>query len=242
MIKEHQPDYIFHLAAESTTRHDALFLNHHAISTGTINILETVRLWSPQTKVFLSGSALQFKNEGFPINENTAFEGSSPYAVARIHSVYTGRYYRNAFGLKVFTGYFFNHDSPRRSERHENQKIAAAVIRIKKGSNEKIEIGNIDVRKEFNYAGDIVKAVWTLVNQNNLFEAVIGSGKSHSIEEWTKYCFNKINKNWQDYVMIKDGFIPEYNNLVSDPAAINAIGWKSEFGIEELADIMMGEV
>ena len=83
LIKKHQPDYIFHFAANSTTKHVAIFENHEAISSGTFNILESVRLYSPQTRVFLSGSAMQFENTGFPIDELVSFEASSPYSVSR---------------------------------------------------------------------------------------------------------------------------------------------------------------
>ena len=183
ILKHHQPNYIFHFAANSTTNHSALFDNHNAISTGTLNILECVRLHCPTAKVFLSGSAMQFKNKGVPIDEQTPFEASSPYSIARIQSVYAGRYYRSAFGLLVYFGYFFNHDSPLRSEKHVNQKIVSSVKRIANGSTEKLELGNIDVKKEFNYAGDIVEAVWVLVNQDTVFEAIIGSGDAHSIQE-----------------------------------------------------------
>ena len=118
LLRVHQPAYVFHLAANSSTRHDALFDNHRAISTGTINVLECARRHVPTAKVFLSGSAMQFVNRGQPIDETTPFAASSAYSVARIHSVYAGRYYRERFGLPVYVGYFFNHDSPLRSERH----------------------------------------------------------------------------------------------------------------------------
>ena len=239
LVRDHQPDFIFHFAAISTTSHNVLFENHEAISNGTLNILEAVRIYSPESKVFLSGSALQFKNIGLPIDENTAFEASSAYSLARIHSIYAGRYYRNAFGMKVYAGYFFNHDSPFRPVQHINQKIVSVVHRISKGSNEKLELGNIDVRKEFSYAVDIVEAVWKLVNQDNIFEAVIGSGKAYSIKEFTDYCFKKVNKDYRDFLIIKEGFIPEYEVLVSNPRLINSIGWEPKADFFQLADLMM---
>lgn len=239
LIKKYQPGYIFHLAANSTTRHYALFDNHQAISTGTLNILESVRLHSPHSNIFLSGSAMQFKNEGLPIDEKTSFEASSPYSVARIQSVYAGRYYRSAFGLKVYAGYFFNHDSPLRSEQHVNQKIVKAALRIAGGSSEKLELGNLTVQKEFNYAGDIVEAVWRLVNQGDIFEAVIGYGKTHSIQEWLIYCFKKVNKDWEDFVTIKQGYVPEYKILVSNPKLIKSLGWEPSVDFYQLADLMM---
>ena len=239
LIKNHQPQYIFHLAANSTTRHDALFENHETISTGTLNILESVRVHCSQAKVFLSGSAMQFKNEGLPIDELTSFEASSPYSIARIQSVYSARYYREKFGLNVYVGYFFNHDSPLRSEQHVNQKIVRAVQRIARGSSESLQLGNIDVKKEFSFAGDIVEAIWLLVNQNEIHEAVIGSGKAYSIREWAAYCFKKINLNYEDYIVAQNGFITEYDKLVSNPKVIMDMGWKPKFSFYQLADMMV---
>ena len=239
LIKNNSPDYIFHFAANSSTRHEALFDNHQAISTGTLNILESVRQYCPNTKVFLSGSAMQFRNDETPINEYTPFEASSPYSIARIQSVYSGRYYRANFGMAVYCGYLFNHDSPLRSERHVNQKIVSAVNRIANGSNEKLELGNINVEKEFNYAGDVVEAIWILINQNAIFEAIIGCGETHSIKEWLEYCFKKIDKNWNDYVVINSNYKPEYKILRSNPALINSIGWFPKVGFTELADMML---
>ena len=233
LIKSHRPDYIFHVAANSTTLHDAQFENHATISTGTLNILESVYRHSPETKVFLSGSAMQFENNGTPIDEQTPFAPLSPYAVSRIQSVYAGRYYRS-LGLKIYVGYFFNHDSPQRKPNHLNQKIAMTAK-----SGDAIEIGDITVRKEFNFAGDAMNAVWTLVDQDGLFEAVIGSGEAHSIEEWLDLCFTLVNKNWHDYVTIKQDFEPEYNILVSAPALIRSLGWRANVDIEALAELMM---
>ncbi len=238
-IKEARPEYIFHLAADSTTNHEALFSNHAAISTGTLNILESARRYCPQSKIFLSGSAMQFKNEGLPIDERAPFAATSPYSVARIQSVYAGRYFRDVLGLSVYVGYFFNHDSPLRTERHINQKIIAAIKRIAKGSNEKLAIGNIDVMKEFNFAGDMMRAVWQLVNQSAIFEAVIGCGKAYSIRDWLEYCFAKIERPWQDYVVLQQDFVPEYDILVSNPKVIKSLGWRPEVGFQQLADLMM---
>lgn len=242
LIRKHQPDYIFHLAAVSTTNHSALFNNHKAISTGTLNILESVKSYCPKCRVFLSGSAMQFKNEGLPIDEKTEFEASSPYSIARIQSVYAGRYYRKTFGIKVYVGYFFNHDSPLRTEQHVNQKIVVAVKRILNGSDEKLELGNVDVKKEFNFAGDIVEAVWKLVNQDSIFEVIIGSGKAYSIKDWVDYCFTKIGKNWQDYVIIKKDYVVEYDILVSNPQLMEGLGWKPKVDFSQLADLMMESI
>jgi GDPmannose 4,6-dehydratase len=240
LIKDHSPDYIFHLAADSSTRHSLLFENHNSISIGTINILESSRIHSPESRIFLSGSAMQFQNIGNPIDESTPFAGTSPYSLARIHSTYAGRYYRNSFRMKIFTGFLFNHDSPLRSESHINQKIVKTVQRIKAGERIKLEIGNVEVRKEFNFAGDIAEAIWTLVNQDQILECVIGSGVSYPISKWIESCFSITELEWQDHVILLDDFVPEYQNLVSNPVLIKSIGWDPLTSFKDLAQRMMG--
>lgn len=240
LIKNTLPRYIFHLAANSTTRHDALFENHATISTGTINILEAVKNFSPYTKVFISGSGLQFVNNDMPIKETDAFEARDAYSVSRIHSVYAARYYRR-LGLKVYVGYFFNHDSPRRTERHMAKKITEAAKRIAKGSNEKLEIGDISVIKEWTYAGDIVKGIWALVQQEDITEANIGSGLGYSIEDWLKVSFDIIRKDWKEHVILRNDFTPEYKSLVADPSLIFSLGWKPGISFKQLAEMMVDQ-
>ncbi|MEO5889549.1 MAG: GDP-mannose 4,6-dehydratase [Ferruginibacter sp.] len=238
LIKHTLPDYIFHLAANSTTRHDALFQNHATISTGTINILEAVKNFSPLTKVFISGSGLQFINNDLPIKETDTFEARDSYSVSRIHSVYATRYYRR-LGLKVYVGYFFNHDSPRRTERHMAKKITEAVKRIAAGSNEKLEIGDISVVKEWTFAGDVVKGVWALVQQDKIHEANIGSGLGYSIGDWLEVCFSLVGIDWKEHVVLQENFTSEYKKLVSDSSLIFSLGWKPEVSFNDLAKLML---
>jgi GDPmannose 4,6-dehydratase len=239
LIKKFKPSFIFHFAAISNTKHDSIFLNHSAITNGSLNIFESCRLYSNHSKIFISGSALQFKNYNLPISELGEFDVSSAYALSRVHSVLAARYYKSYFGLNIYVGYFFNHDSPLRSENHINQKIISTLLRINLGSNEKLEIGNLKVKKEFNFAGDIVEAVWLLVNQENKFEATIGSGFAYSIENWIEYCFSKFNLNYLEHTTILPQFQPEYSVLVSDPTTIKSLGWVPQKGFEELADLML---
>ncbi len=240
IIDRYKPDYVFHLAADSTTSHQALLKNHDVITTGSINILESVKTCSPSTKVFLSGSGLQFKNEGNPIKETDSFDISSAYSMSRNQSVIAARYYRT-LGIKTYIGYFFNHDSPLRTERHMSQKIVSAVKRISLGGNEKIEIGDISVKKEWGFAGDIVNANWTLVQQDKYMEAVIGTGEAHSIQDWLEICFSLIGKNWKEYFLVKENFTAEYNTLVSDPSTILSLGWKPEISFQQLAQMMLNK-
>lgn len=238
IISKSKPDFIFHLAANSSTRHDVVFENHETISTGTLNILEVVYHFSPGTRVFLSGSGLQFVNKGIPISEKDPFVASSPYAVARIQSAHAARYYRS-LGLKVYIGYFFNHDSPHRSEKHVNQKIVQAVKRIKAGSSEELELFDISIKKEFTFAGDVAEAIFTLVKNDAVYEAVIGSGKAYSIEEWLNICFSYFEMDWRGRVKNSAPLKKEYDILVSDPSTIFELGWKPKVGISDLAKLMI---
>ena len=239
VIKDKLPNYVFHFAANSTTKHDALLENHSTISSGTLNILEAVRKHAQGAKVFISGSAMQFKNVGFPITENTPFESSSSYAAERIYSVYLSRYYREKFNLKIYIGYLFNHDSPLRSENHINQKIVMSAINTANGSKEKLIIGDLNVKKEFNYAGDVINAVWKFICQNEISEIVIGSGIAYSIHTWIEYCFNKLGLNWEDHVLKDENFVTEYSILVSDPKLLRSIDWKPNKNIFQLVNLML---
>jgi GDPmannose 4,6-dehydratase len=239
LIDANQPDFIFHLAANSTTRHDALFENHQTISTGTLNVLEATRNFSIHSKVFISGSGLQFVNSNAPIKETDRFEARDAYSICRIQSAYASRYFRRNFGISTYIGYFFNHDSPRRSERHISKKIVASAIRIGNGSKERLEIGDISTIKEWTFAGDVVEAIWCLVNQQNISEANLGSGKGYSIEHWLNECFLIINKDWREYVDLEIGFKAEYKQLVSDSSLIHSLGWKPKTDLQQLAQMMM---
>ncbi len=238
LIQKYCPEMIFHLAATSTTNHDAIYENHSAIGTGTINILESVKRWSPNTKVFITGSGLQFVNKGQPISETDPFDHKSCYAAVRNYSVFLARYFRTV-GIQTYVGYLFHHESPLRGERHICQEISQATQRIAKGSNEIIEVGDISVKKEWTFAENIAEGILTLINQNQIFEATIGSGKAYSIKDWLDECFKLINKDWRNHVREKKDFEPEYSILVSNPTTINSLGWEASTSINELAKIMM---
>lgn len=237
-IHEHSPAYIVHLAALSTTRHDALFANHSAISTGTLNILEAVYQQKLPARVLLCGSGVQFQNDGSPISEQTPFAATSPYAVARIHSAYAARYYRS-LGVRAYVAYLFHHESPRRPAGHVSQRVVAAARRIRDGSTEVLEIGDLTVAKEWTFAGDVVQAMLTLLGQENVFEAVIGSGETHTIQEWVETCFALAGLDWRRHVHEKEGFVPEYPMLCSHPAVIRSLGWQPRVGFRDLAMMMM---
>jgi GDPmannose 4,6-dehydratase len=240
LVREVRPEYVFQLAANSTTRHDATFENHETICTGALNVLEAVRLHCPTARVFIPGSGLQFKNTGAPIDEDAPFDASSPYAVARIQSVYAARYYRT-LGIRAYVGYLFHHDSPRRGPRHVGMLVASAARRIGAGSDEVLELADVSVVKEWTFAGDVARAMVTLVQQDEVSEAVIGSGEGRSIAEWAARCFGAVGRDWQDHVRSPLGKRSETPRLVSRPARMESLGWRPRVTFEQLALMMTTE-
>jgi GDPmannose 4,6-dehydratase len=238
IINKYIPDFIFNFAANSSTNHNLLFDNHSSISTGTLNLLEAVRKFVPNAKVFISGSAMQFKNDGNPINEQTPFEASSCYSAERIYSIYLARYFREKFKMKIYVGYLFNHDSPLRRDEHFNQKVIIKIINLLSGENDKLDFGDLSIKKEFGFAGDFVKAIWKLVNQDDIFEAVIGTGITYSFGHWVNICFSLMNLDCRNYIKSENLINAEYKILVSNPYLINSLGWYPETSIDTLAKMM----
>lgn len=238
LVRQRQPDYVFHLAAASSTAHEHLWANHAAISTGTLAILDAVEKHAPRAKVLLAGSGLQFVNHGQPLDEQAALDHSSPYVVARNHSLFAARYYRQR-GMQVYFAWLFNHDSPLRSSRHLNMKIAEAATRAASGSPEKLLIGDPDAEKEFGFAGDIVAALWTLIRQNQVFECVAGTGQAFPVRAWLRACFDIAGLDWREFAQTDPAYQSPYPRLVSQPARLLALGWQPRCTLPELAEMMM---
>jgi GDPmannose 4,6-dehydratase len=238
LVREHRPAYVFQLAAASTTRHDALFENHETISTGALNVLEAVRLEAPDARVLIPGSGVQFENTGAPISERSPFAATSPYAVARIQSAYAARYFRT-LGVRAYVAYLFHHESPLRKPDHVAMKIALAARRIGAGSAERLEIGDLTVEKEWTFAGDVARGMLSLVRQERVLEAAIGSGEAHSIREWIERCFGAVDVPWQARVTERTGFKAEYPRLVSDPSTMRVLGWRPSVAFADLARMMV---
>ena len=143
-------------------------------------------------------------------------------------------------------GFYSSESESDEMDQHEYRKFLAKMFpskhakdNVKAGEKLKLEIGSTGVRKEFNFAGDIVEAIWTLVNQDQITECVIGSGASYSIREWIESCFSIVELEWEDHVILLDKFVPEYQNLVSSPDLIRSIGWDPQISFENLSQRMM---
>lgn len=233
LVQQVRPEYIFHLAASSTVDHVSARPNHNLFADAVFNILEAVKQYVPECRVFLAGSAYQFRNDGNPIKETDPWETRSVYCAARGYSNLLARAYRH-MGLHVYFGYFFHHDSPRRHARHISQRIAMAAR-----EGREVEIGNMDVVKEWTWAGDAVEAIWSLVNQDAVWEANIGTGIGHSIAEFAQACFAVNGLDYHQYVRPRPGFEPEYSRLTCDPLRILSTGWRPHHDLQYLAEQMV---
>lgn len=237
LIAQYRPDLIIHLAARSSTSIEALFENHRSIATGTWNVLHAAWQHCREAKIFITGSGLQFYNDGEPIHETDRFAATSPYAVERIHSVHAARYFRDR-GLRSYVGYLFHHESPLRGPEHVSMKILSAAQACAEGRGDLLELGDLSVAKEWTFAGDVAAGIMTLVEQEEVFEAVIGSGQAHTIQQWVELCFNELGLSWQDHVEQSEGYLTEYARLVSNPVTIMSLGWKPKVSFTELCKMM----
>lgn len=232
-----KPNYIFHLAATSKVSDEYFNTNFLSITIGTLNILECAYKYCPRSKIFITGSGLQFINNGTAIKETDLFEAGDAYSLCRIQSVYAARYYRSK-GLRVYVGYLFHHDSPRRKEDHLCMYIKKSIVKILNKEIYTFNINNLSVKKEWGYAGEIVKGIYQLLLQEEFFEATIGTGLAYSVEEWLDVCFAEFDLDYRDYVVTKD--VPQsFSILYSDPTTINKIGWEHNCSIQQLAKLIL---
>lgn len=238
IIKNISPDYIFHLAAVSSTRHEFIVQNHKAIVSGTLAILEAVEKHTPNSKVFLASSGLVFKNDGRPITESDEFVIDTAYSLSRYQALQTARYFRGR-GIKVYVGFLFNHESHLRSERSVARSIARGVVDVSQKREKVINIGSADVVKEWLWAGDVATAIVHFLNQDHIFEMCIGDGIGLSVGAYAEECCKAVGISSASCLIEAPEFKAEYPFLVSDPSKLFSIGWLPSKDISELAKIMV---
>jgi GDPmannose 4,6-dehydratase len=238
IIREHSPEIIFHLAAKSSTKHEFILENQNAIVQGALTILESVYRYFPTTKVFIASSALIFKNDNKPINEQNEFETKNAYTLTRIEALQIARYYRN-HGIKVYIGFLFNHESPLRHPNSIVREIAKGVVNIYLGSAETLNIKNADIVKEWMWAGDAAEAIYKLITQNKVFEACIGDGIGISVKEYVIKCLKILKISNKEKLIKNLNYKNEYSNFICDPKKIKSLGWTPNFNVDYLAKQMI---
>ena len=244
-LREVQPDEIYNLAAQSfvPTSWSQPVLTGEFTGLGVVRMLEAVREVCPEAKFYQASSSEMFgKVREVPQNEMTPFHPRSPYAVAKSFGHYITVNYRESYGLYAASGILFNHESPRRGREFVTRKITDGVARIKLGLARELRLGNLDAQRDWGFAGDYVKAMWHMLQQDKPGDFVIATGKTHSVRDFLEIAFSHVNLHWQDYVVQDDRFMrpAEVDQLVGDASKAKAeLGWEPSVSFEHLVTMMV---
>ncbi|HYT89684.1 MAG TPA: GDP-mannose 4,6-dehydratase [Gemmataceae bacterium] len=206
-------------------------------------LLDAIRQGCPSARFFQAGSSEMFGNTAeSPQRETTPFHPRSPYGATKASAHYITTAYREAYGLFACSGILFNHESPRRGLEFVTRKITHAVARIKLGLAKELRLGNLQAKRDWGYAGDYVRAMWLMLQQETAEDYVIGTGETHSVEEFVRIAFDHVGLDWHDHVVVDPQFYrpAEVFQLVADPAkARQRLGWRPEVSFRDLVESMV---
>ncbi|MDI6840284.1 MAG: GDP-mannose 4,6-dehydratase [bacterium] len=245
VVEKVKPDECYHLAAQSFVSYsfEDEFSTINTNVNGTHFILAAIKNRVPNCKFYFAASSEMFgKAEETPQNEKTPFHPRSPYGISKVAGFDLTRNYREAYNLYACSGIFFNHESPRRGFEFVSRKITNAVAEIKLGLTKELRLGNLDAKRDWGYAGDYVRAMWLMLQQNEADDYVIATGKTHSVREFVELAFGYVNLNWQDYVVIdKNLYRPaEVYELRGDfTKAKEKLDWEPTVEFKELVKMMV---
>ncbi|CAG7659142.1 GDP-mannose 4,6-dehydratase [Paenibacillus allorhizosphaerae] len=244
-VKVSNPDEVYNLAAQSFvgTSWGQPVLTGQSTGIGVTNILEAVRLTKPEARFYQASSSEMFgKVVETPQKETTPFYPRSPYGVAKVYGHWITVNYRESFDMYACSGILFNHESPRRGVEFVTRKVTDAAARIKLGLQKELRMGNLDAKRDWGFAGDYVKAMWLMLQQETPDDYVISTGETHTVEELVEIAFGHVGLNWRDYVVIDPKFVrpAEVDLLLGDcTKAKEKLGWKLEVGFEQLVTMMV---
>ena len=244
LLEEIRPDEIYNLGAQSHVKvsFEVPEYTSDVVALGTLRVLEAIRRTSMRCRFYQASSSEMFGNTPAPQSEASPFYPRSPYACAKVFAHQITVNYRESYGLHASCGILFNHESPRRGETFVTRKITRAVARIKLGLQDKLYLGNLDARRDWGFAGDYVKAMWAMLQQETPDDYVIGTGEAHSVREFTEAAFAHAGLDWQDYVVIDSQYFrpAEVFDLQADSLkARRALGWEPTVGFAELVRMMV---
>ena len=205
-----QPDEIYNLAGQSSVwlSFQQPVETLESIALGTLNLLETVRFLDRPIRIYNASSSECFGDTGDDIaNEDTPFRPRSPYAVAKSTAHWEVSNYRDAYGLYACNGILFNHESPMRPVRFVTRKIISTACKIANGSKEKLNLGNLEIKRDWGWAPEYVDVMWRMLQQNNPEDYVIATGETNSLEDFCKTAFNELDLDWSKHVTIDKSLI-----------------------------------
>lgn len=244
-VKQLQPDEIYNLAAPSfvpDSWNDPLATLDLVTGTAT-RLLTAVRHAGLQTRFYQASSSEMFGDvDCSPQDENTPFRPKNPYAAAKLHAHWTMVHQRERYGLFACSGILYNHESPRRPPNFVTRKVSIAAASIKLGLTKVLEMGNLDAKRDWGYAGDHVEAMWRMLQADEPEEYVIGTGQLHSVRELVEAAFNCVGLDWTRYVAVNPDLLrsDEHFQLVADPSkAKRNLDWEPKVSFEQLLEKMV---
>jgi len=245
IVAEVQPDEIYNLAAQSfvPTSWKQPVLTGEFTALGVTRVLEAIRASRKPIRFFQASSSEMFgKVQEVPQTESTPFYPRSPYGVAKVYGHWITVNYRESYNLFATSGISFNHESPRRGREFVTRKISDGVARIKLGMAESLSLGNLDAQRDWGFAGDYVRAMWLMLQQDQPDDYVIATGRTHAVREFVRLAFAAVDLPWEPYVRDDPRYYrpAEVDVLVGDASkARRALGWVPEVSFEELVERMV---
>jgi len=244
-VRSSSPDEIYYLAGQSSVglsfEHPVESINSVVI--GTLNMLEACRMFDKKIRLYHAGSSECFGDtQNHPADEKTPFNPRSPYAVAKASAFWLVSNYREAYGLFACTGLLFNHESPLRSIRFVSQKIVHAAKRISDGSNEKLVLGRLDVRRDWGWAPEYVDAMWRMLQLDEPEDFVVATGVSYSLQEFVQLVFAAHHLDWRRYIVYSEEFVRPMDIPTSraDPTKARVVlGWEASVDLPEIVQKMI---
>ncbi len=239
------PNEVYNLGAQSHVRvsFDQPVYTAQVDAVGTLRLLEAIRDIGLPTRFYqASTSEMYGKVREVPQSETTPFYPRSPYGCAKVMSFWQVVNYREAYEMFACNGILFNHESPRRGETFVTRKITRAATRIKEGLQDKLYLGNLEAKRDWGFAGDYVKAMWLMLQQDEPEDFVIATGRTHSVKEFVQTVFGLLGLTWEDHVEIDPRYFrpTEVDILLGDPAkAKKKLKWKPEVDLQGLAEMMV---
>lgn len=244
LMKEHMPDEVYNLGAQSHVKvsFEVPEETVDSVAMGTLRLLEACRLIKPDARFYQASSSEMFgDNPQVPQSELTRMTPASPYACAKLFSHNLVRNYRLGYGMHASSGILFNHESPLRGETFVTRKITMAAARIKQGKQKILELGNLDAKRDWGFAGDYVNAMWLMLQQEEPDDYVVATGETHTVKEFLHKTFEIAGLEVNDHVRINPRFFRphEVPHLEGDPAkAKEKLGWEPEVTFEGLVELM----
>jgi GDPmannose 4,6-dehydratase len=245
ILQQFKPDEVYNLAAQSfvPTSWDQPVLTAEFTAVGVTRVLDALRTAVPGARFYQASSSEMFgKVQQVPQKETTPFYPRSPYGVAKVYGHWITVNYRESYNLFAVSGILFNHESPRRGIEFVTRKVTHAAAQIKLGMASRLPMGNLDALRDWGFAGDYVKAMWLMLQQENPDDYVIATGVQHSVRELLQVAFEAVGLNYEDYVDVDPRFLrpADVYELTGDASKARAyLGWAPQVTFEQLVHMMV---